>query len=180
MNPLTPESATTPPTPMRLRAEDRFTIEYREVADNIRHYSATRSALTSFLMTVGLTLLAYYFIYDGRHIFLPIAGFVVLAAALLVCFEFSYLTERASIHLKALWKWSKNEVTEYPQIGEPKKDYAGIWSEIWSDRMNPALLAVVALITMAFVWGVVNMEARDLHRKLERQTKPETEKNSPP
>ncbi len=45
---------------MAISDDERFKIEYSEVADFIRHYSTVRSALTSFLVTVGLAAFATY------------------------------------------------------------------------------------------------------------------------
>jgi hypothetical protein len=45
---------------MKLPAEDRYKLEYEEIGELRRHYSATRSALTSFLATVGLAAFADY------------------------------------------------------------------------------------------------------------------------
>jgi len=139
------------PTP-QLTEKERFPIEYKDAADNIRHYSTTRSALTSFLMTVGLTTLAYYFNFPAHPLFLPITGIVVLMAAVFVCLTFSYRTERNIIHLKALWKWAIGEERNYPKLERPSKVLLKrIYAEMWYDAMNVGLILVILVIILTFL-----------------------------
>src|SRR5690242_6309410 len=103
--------------------ERLFEIDYKRRDDDIRHYSTTRSALTSFLMTVGLGLLSYYFSnsYPERPRFLWITGFTLLAAALCACFVFSWRTERSALFRKALWDWATGKLPDYPNWEAYKK-----------------------------------------------------------
>lgn len=134
--------------------EERFKLEYKKLDDDIRHYSTTRSALTSFLMTVGLTLLAYSFSnsYPSHPSFLWITGLLVLFAAVYVCLEFSRRTERSLIHQKGLWEWSKTMASPYPtrpDILRPAGRRAVIGAMI-ADLMNVGLILVVILIIVIF------------------------------
>jgi hypothetical protein len=143
-----------------LNDKERFTLEYKNVTDEIRHYSTTRSALTSFLMTVGLTLLANYFnkSYLQNRLFLLWAGILLLIAALLVCLHFSYLTERSVMHLKALWKWSKAEQSEYPDRSklQPKL----IRARVFCDRMNLLLIFTIIVIFGVFAFAWIGSQCR--------------------
>lgn len=138
--------------------KELFLLEYRDVADSIRHYSTTRSALTSFLMTVGLTLLANYFSssFPGNPRFFSIMGFIVLIAALFVCLVFSWRTERSAIHLKALWDWATAKRSDYPSrtrykdLSAPEK--GKIWAEVRGDWMNGALIIVIIAIASTFLF----------------------------
>ena len=137
-----------------LTDDERFKLEYKKLDDDIRHYSTTRSALTSFLMTVGLTLLAYNFnnSYPNRPFFLWITGLLVLLAAIYVCLEFSRRTERSLIHQKGLWDWSKNMTPPYPTRSEilSKAGPGAVFSEMIKDLMNVGLIVVVIAIVITF------------------------------
>ena len=130
--------------------EERFKLDYKKQDDDVRHYSTTRSALTSFLMTVGLTLLAYYFSnsYPRGLWFFPAVGFLILTAAILVCGVFSFRTEKSWLHQRALWEWAKANSSQYPKIKSinPKE----VWAEMAKDPMNYALIAVVIAIGIFF------------------------------
>jgi hypothetical protein len=139
---------------MPVSDEERFKLEYKKLDDDIRHYSTTRSALTSFLMTVGLTLLAYSFSnsYPGHPAFLWITGLIVLAAAVYVCLEFSRRTERSLIHQKELWEWSKTMATPYPTRSEvlQRAGRRAVLARMIGDRMNAGLIMAVTLIVVVF------------------------------
>jgi ABC-type multidrug transport system permease subunit len=139
---------------MPLTDDERFKLEYKKLDDDIRHYSTTRSALTSFLMTVGLTLLAYNFSnsYPNHPFFLWITGVVIMCAAIYVCLEFSRRTERSLIHQKGLWDWSKTMASPYPGRSEilQKAGRGAVLSGMINDLMNVGLIVVVVFITVAF------------------------------
>ena len=139
---------------MPVSDEERFKLEYKKLDDDIRHYSTTRSALTSFLMTVGLTLLAYSFSnsYPGHPAFLWITGLIVLAAAVYVCLEFSRRTERSLIHQKELWEWSKAMTPPYPTRSAllQRAGRRAVLTGMIVDRMNAGLIVTVILIVVIF------------------------------
>jgi hypothetical protein len=139
---------------MPVSDEERFKLEYKKLDDDIRHYSTTRSALTSFLMTVGLTLLAYSFSnsYPGHPAFLWITGLIVLAAAVYVCLEFSRRTERSLIHQKELWEWSKTMAAPYPTRSEvlQRSGRRAVLARMIGDRINAGLIMAVILIVVVF------------------------------
>jgi hypothetical protein len=139
---------------MAVSDEERFKLEYKKLDDDIRHYSTTRSALTSFLMTVGLTLLAYSFSnsYPGHPAFLWITGLIVLAAASYVCLEFSRRTERSLIHQKELWEWSKTMAPPYPTRSAllQRAGRRAVLGRMIGDRMNAGLIVTVILIVVIF------------------------------
>ena len=139
---------------MPLADEERFKLEYKKLDDDIRHYSTTRSALTSFLMTVGLTLLAYSLSnsYPDHPSFLWITGLVILCAAVYVCLEFSRRTERSLIHQKGLWDWSKTMDSPYPTRSEilRKAGRRAVLAGMISDLMNAGLIFVAILIVVIF------------------------------
>jgi hypothetical protein len=139
---------------MPISDEERFKLEYKKLDDDIRHYSTTRSALTSFLMTVGLTLLAYSFSnsYPGHPAFLWITGLIVLAAASYVCLEFSRRTERSLIHQKELWEWSKMMAPPYPTRSAllQRAGRRAVLGRMIGDRMNTGLIVTVVLIVVIF------------------------------
>jgi hypothetical protein len=144
---------TDPPPPLPrspVRPDELFKLDYKKQDDDVRHYSTTRSALTSFLMTVGLTLLAYYFSnsYPQGLWFLPTVGFLILTSALLVCGVFSFRTEKSWLHQQALWKWAKDGSPNYPQLGSIHSKQ--IWKAMAKDPMNYALAAVVIFIGIFF------------------------------
>lgn len=139
---------------MPLSDEERFKLEYKKLDDDIRHYSTTRSALTSFLMTVGLTLLAYSFSnsYPSHPSFLWITGLLVLFAAVYVCLEFSRRTERSLIHQKGLWDWSKTMASPYPTRSDilRRAGRRAVIGAMIVDLMNVGLILVVILIIVIF------------------------------
>jgi FtsH-binding integral membrane protein len=139
-----------------LSDEERFKLEYKKLDDDIRHYSTTRSALTSFLMTVGLTLLANSFNSSYLHqpSFLWITGLVVLCAAVYVCLEFSRRTERSMIHQKGLWDWSTTMTPPYPTRSGilTKAGRGAVLSEMTKDLMNVGIILVVLTIVAIFFW----------------------------
>jgi hypothetical protein len=150
------------PNPNAPSLKERFQLEYKKHDDDIRHYSTTRSALTSFLMTVGLTLLAYNFSnsYPSHPWFFPVAGFAVLFSAVYACFTFSYRTERSKLHLKALWDWATGQADpkypaypdQYPKFDSPKGELKKeIYKKMRKDGMNPALIVVVFIIAAVFL-----------------------------
>ena len=137
-----------------LSDEERFKLEYKKLDDDIRHYSTIRSALTSFLMTVGLTLLAYSFnnSYPEHPSFLWITGLIVLCGAVYVCVEFSRRTERSLIHQKSLWDWSTTMAPPYPTRSEilERAGRGAVLSEMIKDAMNIGLIVVAIAIIVAF------------------------------
>jgi len=139
---------------MPLADEERFKLEYKKLDDDIRHYSTTRSALTSFLMTVGLTLLAYSFSngYPDHPRFLWLTGLLILCAAVYVCLEFSRRTERSLIHQKGLWDWSKTMASPYPTRSEilRRAGRRAVLARMFSDLMNIGLILVLILIVVIF------------------------------
>jgi len=141
-------------TGMPISDEERFKLEYKKLDDDIRHYSTTRSALTSFLMTVGLTLLAYSFSnsYPNRPSFLWITGLLILAAAVYVCLEFSRRTERSLIHQKELWDWSQTMAPPYPSRSDILKKVGrhAVCARMIRDRMNAGLIVALILIVVIF------------------------------
>jgi hypothetical protein len=139
---------------MPVSDEERFKLEYKKLDDDIRHYSTTRSALTSFLMTVGLSLLAYSFSnsYPNHPSFLWITGLLILCAAVFVCLEFSRRTERTLIHQKALWDWSKMMTSPYPARTDilRRAGRRAVLLGMISDLMNAGLLLAVIFIIVIF------------------------------
>jgi ABC-type multidrug transport system permease subunit len=139
---------------MPVSDEERFKLEYKKLDDDIRHYSTTRSALTSFLMTVGLTLLAYSFSnsYPSHPSFLWITGLLVLSAAIYVCLEFSRRTERSLIHQKELWEWSKKMSPPYPSRSHllRRAGRRAVLAGMIGDAMNAGLIVAVILIVVIF------------------------------
>ena len=144
------------PTP-RLNDEARFRIEYRKFDEDIRHFSTTRSALTTFLLTIGLGLLASHFSKDhpGHPVYFPILGFVVLGAAVLACIVFSWRTERSALYLNELWNWAKDNTKPYPEWKRHKDlnrdEKKKVWDRMWADSMNKALIAVIIIIVAVFL-----------------------------
>src|SRR5690242_10317845 len=113
------------------------------------HYSTTRSALTTFLITVALTLFAAYFStsYPPHLRFFSAVAKVVMLAALGVCLVFSYRTERARLYRRNLWEWSKQR-GKYPVKSDVK--LRSVWKGMALDSMNWALLAMVGFTVFFF------------------------------
>lgn len=158
-------SAVQPQPRTGMTPQELFPIEYKKHDDDIRHYSTTRSALTSFLMTAGLTLLAYYLSssYPKERWFLPVAGILLLLTALFVCLIFSYRTERSSLHLRCLWKWANGDLAVYPNFANPASETESEIKRKWtnqmrSDEMNIAALIVVPTIIVVFLVSTFNLK----------------------
>ena len=80
-------------------------MAYSEYGSQIRHFSTVRSALTTFLVTAGMTALAGYI--DKQYPFLYWAGLIFAAAAVIVCGWFSMLTEKHVLLYKGAWNQIK-------------------------------------------------------------------------
>jgi hypothetical protein len=140
-----------------------FSVEYKKRDDDARHYSNIRSALTSFLITVGLTLLSAYFSKDhvGNRAFFMYTGFTVLLAAVASCLVFSWRTQRSAYHMRELWHWVtlKTKVNggslcheHYPDWRKslPISEWRKLWWRMAKDAMNWALILAVGAIATAF------------------------------
>src|SRR3954469_20672095 len=83
---------------------------YQEYGNQIRHFSATRSALTVFLCTVSATLFVGTIVgNDPRPAYV---GFCVLPVAVIVCLVFSYRTEEHVILYVRFWGFLKGNKTD--------------------------------------------------------------------
>src|ERR1700730_18677762 len=127
-----------------------FSVEYKKRDDDSRHFSNIRSALTTFLVTVGLGSLVGYFSKDHptHPEFFWIIGVIFFGAAILACFVFSWRTQWADLQVRRLWKWAngatKNdgskEYPAYPDWNTYKKltpeEKGAVWKRIRGDWMN--------------------------------------------
>ena|ERR1700738_3763797 len=136
-----------------LPPDDRFKIEYKEVADNIRHYSATRSALTSFLMTASLTAFATYLKPETpatRSPFLLVVGHLLLVMAALACWVFSHRTEKNHLYLSKIWNWSKQSSGDYPEgFKSFSPSLSKVLGKMAKDSTNWLMLIALAVILLA-------------------------------
>ncbi len=138
---------------MPIEPKDLFSAEFKEVGDAIRHFSTTRSALTTFLLTVGLGAFAAYFHRQQTSPFFVAAGFTFLTASLVVCFRFSYLTERYRLYQRQLWVDAKS--TTLPQdFPAGARDFhppsRHVLAKMQRDSMNWLLSSVVAVLVIGF------------------------------
>jgi len=96
--------------PNQLAGEERFKVEYAEVGNLIRHFSNVRSALTTFLLTVGVAAFSAYFQQpQSPSCYFLVVGGLFLVISVAVCLVFSYRTERMSLYQTELWKWSNGD-----------------------------------------------------------------------
>ena len=134
---------------MPLSDDERFKIEYSEVGNYIRHYSSVRSALTSFLVTVGLAAFATYS--EQNLPFAFFAGWLMIISAVIACLLFSYRTERSDLYLTELWNWSKEAGRPYPVGFKSFKPGPEVCRKIFSDLMNWVMIVGAAsILVVAF------------------------------
>src|SRR5438876_12166914 len=132
----------------------RFELEYKQVCEFIRHYSATRSGLAAFLGTAALAAgsAAFSDDYQTYANFFVYVALVLDAAAILACFRFSYLTEHAESYQTELWRWSLAEpLPAYPKgLKSHRPALVEIWEKVVSDPMNLLLVLAIYVSTFAF------------------------------
>lgn len=160
--------------------KDRFPVDYSERGNLARHYSNVRSALTTFLLTVGLAAFTAYF-HDETSTFFIVIGILLLVGSVFVCFEFSYRTEESIVYWKRLWEWAKSEPQgagaavqppaaavqppaaggpppaadeedkAYPNLTKIKQEKNEIWKRVLKDRMNWLLILSNIFIGITFL-----------------------------
>jgi hypothetical protein len=132
-------------------AEETFRLAYKEYGDQIRHFSAVRSALTTFLLTVALASFSAYFTSSPKQPFLVAAGFIFSLAAVAACVTFSFRTEKSVLRYKDMWAFLGGEKSmdlEILRIHESKS--RTIWKKVGKDPLNWLLLAGVAGMIVSF------------------------------
>src|SRR5947209_7565563 len=97
-----------------LDATDRYKLEYSEVGNLRRHYSAVRSGLTTFCLTAALVAFANYTSREPRPLFLAFVGGLMLFAASIACGIFSWRCERANLYMRELWHWFEGTRQDAP------------------------------------------------------------------
>ncbi len=128
---------------------DMARAAYAEYGNQIRHFSSTRSAVTVFLVTVGMTAFAGYL--DKKFRFLADASLVFAVAALCVCLWFSYWTEKHALRYRDLWNLL-NGAKSNAKLEKLDYDpgFFSILARMAKDPMNWILvLAVLAFICYA-------------------------------
>ena len=144
--------------------EERFKVEYKEVGDLIRHYSTVRSALTTFLLTVGVASFSAYYHKQQSSPFFIVTGHLFLFVSVAVCLVFSYRTERTSLYQTELWKWSKGDDPytdgNYPDGFKAYKPSSStvLRRVLFKDKMNIFLVLAIVGILISF-WVVTATEA---------------------
>lgn len=146
--------------PSGLNPADRFKLHYKDLSDTVRHFSTIRSTLTVFLLTAGIAALGAYFEGKTQTHYAVSAAVIFFGMALAVCLVFSYRTEKYVLRMKALWRWSTNELPRgepYPEMGANTDDPCRIARSMAADVMNWALLVLLILIGIV---GVCSSLAR--------------------
>lgn len=147
--------------PAGLDPVERFKLHYKDLSDTVRHFSTIRSTLTVFLLTAGMAALGAHFEGKTQTRYAILAAGIFFGMALVVCLVFSYRTEKYVLRMKALWRWSINELPRgeaYPEIGADTDDPCRIARNMGADVMNWALLVLLILIGIV---GVCSSLARD-------------------
>jgi hypothetical protein len=138
----------------RISHQARLKMEYQEVANLIRHYSTVRSALSSFLVSLGVGSFGFYFrvAKEQREPFIWIAGHLLILISFLVCLYFSYRTERAQIYSTRLWHWLSGKNITMPTGYKAFPDFPnGLWGRVGSDMMN-YILIFGGIVMAIFFW----------------------------
>ena len=148
-------------TPDAKARYDAARAAYSEYGSQIRHFSTTRSALTVFLVTAGMTALAAYL--DKRFLFLFVASVVFAGASLCVCLWFSYLTEKHVLRYKDIWNLLNGKPSEakLENLTYDPGIFAPITRMLLHDAMNWLLLVPV----VAFLWHYVPSLIQQLPRR---------------
>ena len=132
-------------------AEETFRSAYKEYGDQIRHFSAVRSVLTTFLLTVAVAAFSAYLNSSQTQPFLIAAGVIFSLAAVTACVTFSFRTEKTVLRYKDMWAFLggiKSMDLEIIPVHESKS--GTIWKKVGMDPLNWLLLAGVAGIIVSF------------------------------
>jgi hypothetical protein len=134
-----------------LETTDRYKLEYSEVGNLRRHYSAVRSGLTTFCLTAALVAFANYLARDPHpQFFAFVAGFM-LVAAMLACFVFSWRCERANLYMRDLWNWFDGPQPDtFVRFDDFAPKRTEMLRQMFADEMNWVLLAALVSIGGAF------------------------------
>jgi len=125
--------------------KEKCLMEYKEVNDYIRHYSTVRSALSSFLLTVGISAFSFYHISKTIPKPSPLlyTGVLFMALAMLVSWVFSYRTERAQAYSTIVWKFLNGEgKSDAPPVGY--KSFA-VRTKFWEWPCNWSAIKLVCI-----------------------------------
>ncbi len=125
-------------------------MAYTEYGSQIRHYSTIRSALTTFLVTAGMTSFAGY--QDKKISFLFFAGLVFASAAILVCGWFSYKTERVVMRYKSEWNILRGVTTATSHGPLQKKIIANLKQSIAGRMVIDLMNWLLILAAGSFLW----------------------------
>jgi len=136
---------------MNVEPKEKYLLEYAEIGNLRRHYSSVRLGLSTFCMTVSLAAFASYFTQASAHDCLALIGFVMLAFAALVCFLYSYYTEKTNQYAAQLWHWFGSETGDgLPGFNQYRPDRAAARRAMLRDEMNWVMLFVCATIATGF------------------------------
>lgn len=133
----------------------RYELEYKEVRDHVRHFSNVRSALTTFLMTVGLAAFAAHVTAEcsvKNLNYLKLAGTTTLAMSVMTCIIFSYRTEYWNEYSKTLWKCMRGSSNSKP-TGVMSKNAVckcDVVEGMIKDPMNWVLIITIAIVSNGF------------------------------
>lgn len=136
--------------------QELFQLDYKDSGDLVRHYSTTRSALTTFLLTVSLiSFQAYIRNPKTGEFFVPVA-YILLFASTMVCLYFSYQTVAIQRHQSALWRWTKmGRPGEVLPNRSASRKLKVVFPGMVTDPMNYLLIAIVISTILFFNYRLV-------------------------